>query len=253
MDRILREVTEIISTGLRTYLPHVDTKELEENGTIYYMNGRDGTIFDWFVNDRLCPLMCFYDDEDKMGAVRANLYKDGTLECYYFENHADEPCKEVVRHIRASEEEMTNLAARFYAGERKNHVYDAALAAYSLDEEVPENYMKDFLDSEEDFSDLRDLNSIYYKQCLVSKLITEEGEKIGLMTRLEPISENDSGWCFYSGTESDEFMDDIENMDVTDIATMISIDPGIQELVTEPIGSGFTRKESGDFEADVEE
>ena len=113
--------------------------------------------------------------------------------------------------------------------------------------------MKDFLDSEEDFSDLRDLNSIYYKQCLVSKLITEEGEKIGLMTRLEPISENDSGWCFYSGTESDEFMDDIENMDVTDIATMISIDPGIQELVTEPIGSGFTRKESGDFEADVEE
>ena len=51
------------------------TDFLEENGTVYYMNGKNGTEFDWHVNDRLSDFMVFYDDEDKLGAVKASVYR----------------------------------------------------------------------------------------------------------------------------------------------------------------------------------
>lgn len=33
------------------------------------MNGKNGTEFDWFVNEHLPSFMVFYDNEEKLGAV----------------------------------------------------------------------------------------------------------------------------------------------------------------------------------------
>ena len=60
MHRILTELEQKIQECLRTYLPEVKKSELEENGTVYYMNGKNGTEFDWHVNDRLSDFMVFY-------------------------------------------------------------------------------------------------------------------------------------------------------------------------------------------------
>ena len=57
MHRILTELEQKIQECLRTYLPEVKAAELEENGTVYYMNGKNGTEFDWHVNDRLSDFM----------------------------------------------------------------------------------------------------------------------------------------------------------------------------------------------------
>ena len=35
----------------------------ELDGKIYYMNGNDGTDFDWEANDRLCEFMVFHENE----------------------------------------------------------------------------------------------------------------------------------------------------------------------------------------------
>ena len=43
---------------------------------------------------------------------------------------------------------------------------------------------------------------------IVSNLITQGGLPVGFMYRDEPIDEEDSGWRFLSGTESEEYLDE---------------------------------------------
>lgn len=40
MNRILNEIKEIIKQNINEYLPEVKSSDLEENGTVYYMNGK---------------------------------------------------------------------------------------------------------------------------------------------------------------------------------------------------------------------
>ena len=39
----------MVNKSIREYLPDVPSNDLEENGNIYYMNGKNGTEFDWYV------------------------------------------------------------------------------------------------------------------------------------------------------------------------------------------------------------
>ena len=45
MNRILNEIKEIIKQNITEYLPDVKPNDLEEGGTVYYMNGKNGTEF----------------------------------------------------------------------------------------------------------------------------------------------------------------------------------------------------------------
>ena len=51
--------------------------ELEEDGKVYYMNGKNGTEYDWFVNEHLPSFMVFYNDRQNLCAVKATVYTDG--------------------------------------------------------------------------------------------------------------------------------------------------------------------------------
>lgn len=59
MYEILNEIRRMINKKLIMYLPHVKAENLEENGAIYYMNGRNGTEFDWYVNGKISDFLCF--------------------------------------------------------------------------------------------------------------------------------------------------------------------------------------------------
>ena len=63
MDRILENIKRIIAESIKEHLTDVSVNELEGNGSLYYMNGQNGTSFDWHVNDRLSSFMSFYDDK----------------------------------------------------------------------------------------------------------------------------------------------------------------------------------------------
>lgn len=77
MHHILIAIKEIIDSNLKLYLPHVASDHLENNGAVYYMNGKDGTEFDWYINEKFPPFMVFYNDKANLGAVKLLLYKDG--------------------------------------------------------------------------------------------------------------------------------------------------------------------------------
>ena len=79
MNPTLSAIQNVIKKNMAVYLPDVSPESLEDGGKIFYMNGKDGTEFDWFVNGRLCPFMVFYDDEDNLGAVKALVAKNGEI------------------------------------------------------------------------------------------------------------------------------------------------------------------------------
>ena len=69
MNTIISQIKAIINENINTYLPDQKREAFEENGAIYYMNGKNGTEFDWFVNERLSDFFVFYNDEESLGAV----------------------------------------------------------------------------------------------------------------------------------------------------------------------------------------
>lgn len=76
MHHILIAIKEIIDSNLKLYLPHVASDHLENNGAVYYMNGKDGTEFDWYINEKFPPFIVFYNDKENLGAVCQQLDSD---------------------------------------------------------------------------------------------------------------------------------------------------------------------------------
>jgi hypothetical protein len=85
--------------------------------------------------------------------------------------------------------------------------------------------------------------------CFATDRITVEGRKVGFMYCEEPDNDIDSGWRFLAGDESDEYMDNADNIGVYDVNTIANHDPDIIPLLDAPIGSAFERdQDSGEFD-----
>lgn len=82
----IREIRDFI---LGIVSENFERCDLLEDGAIYYMNGNDGTSFDYYVNGHTCEFMVFFK-ESEFGAVKATLEKDGTLHAYIYDK--DDPC-----------------------------------------------------------------------------------------------------------------------------------------------------------------
>jgi hypothetical protein len=95
--------------------------------------------------------------------------------------------------------------------------------------------------------------------CMASDRITVDGMPVGFMYRDVPEASGDSGWCFLAGDESQEYLDDTENLAIYDVNTIANYDPDIVPLLDAPEGSAFARDpESGrllpdEFPVDLDE
>jgi len=82
--------------------------------------------------------------------------------------------------------------------------------------------------------------------CMVSNRISVDGLKVGLMYRDEADRDEDSGWSFLAGDESDEYLDDPENAGVFDVNTIANHDPAIVPYLDEPPDTSLERVEGTD-------
>ena len=110
MNRILNEIKEIIKQNINEYLPEIKSSDLEENGTVYYMNGKNGTEFDWYVNEHLPSFMVFYNDEQNLGVAKLLIYANGEVILYIYGDKGNKVIKEVKTSIEVAENELFNLA-----------------------------------------------------------------------------------------------------------------------------------------------
>ena len=78
--------------------------------------------------------------------------------------------------------------------------------------------------------------------CFASDLITVKGYPVGFMYREEPDNDLDSGWHFFSGSESEEECSDYENFAIYDVNTIANYDPDIIPFLDSEPGSAFERQ-----------
>lgn len=82
--------------------------------------------------------------------------------------------------------------------------------------------------------------------CIATDMITVEGCKVGYMYRDKPFQEPDSGWRFFSGTETQEYVDDADNSMLYDVNTIANYDPAIIPYLHLPIGTELERIDGKD-------
>jgi hypothetical protein len=78
--------------------------------------------------------------------------------------------------------------------------------------------------------------------CVATDMITVEGRKVGYMYRDEPHNDQDSGWVFTAGQESQAYMDDADNHGIYDVNTIANYDPDIIPFLDAPAGTVFERQ-----------
>ena len=84
--------------------------------------------------------------------------------------------------------------------------------------------------------------------CFATDMITVEGKPVRYMYREHPDNEMDSGWRFFSGYESDEYLENSENVSIYDINTIANYDQSIIPFLDAEVGLAFEKTpESHDF------
>lgn len=80
-------------------------------------------------------------------------------------------------------------------------------------------------------------------RCIATKAVSEDGAAVGFMYREAPLFEEDSGWRFFSGDESDEYTDNAANFTVYSVSDITRHTPDISPLLAQPAGTAWERDE----------
>lgn len=78
--------------------------------------------------------------------------------------------------------------------------------------------------------------------CLATDRIMVDGQKIGYMYREAPDNDVDSGWRFFCGDESDEYIDNPQNVGVYEVNSVANYDPDIVPYLQTPAPCAFVKR-----------
>lgn len=100
---VKQQVLDYIKENIRNRFPEITDNMLIENGTVYYMNGNDGTNFDFDINDRTCEFMSFYKSSN-YGFFKVYVTRRGVIDGYaYLEEGHGEAIRLEPKHVGAEE------------------------------------------------------------------------------------------------------------------------------------------------------
>lgn len=250
MNKILFEIKKIMIDCMEKYNHDTSFADLEDNGAIFYMNGKNGTEFDWYVNEKISDFMMFYDDKDNMGAVKATLYDNGALLIYIYGEKGKKVIQEIKSYIDVAEDEVLALAVMLRNEADDKGIWDENIEKIDTDSEPDNVKIKEFLSNAHGYDDMRERKALIGQIAYVSKKIMDEGWKIGYMCRDEVVRENDSGWSFMVGNEDEEYMEDYHNIQLMSIHAVMQYDSAIWKYITSPVGTRLIRISSDEFEED---
>ncbi len=77
--------------------------------------------------------------------------------------------------------------------------------------------------------------------CFATRRITVDGAKIGYMYREEPVFLNDSGWRFFAGDETKDYLDNSQNIKIYDLNTVTKNYPEVIPFLDADIDSVVER------------
>jgi hypothetical protein len=82
--------------------------------------------------------------------------------------------------------------------------------------------------------------------CYASDMITVDGQKVGFMHRESREEEGDSGWRFYSGLETEEYVEDEHHFMMFEVNYIANLDPAIIPYLKLRTGAELERVEGSD-------
>ena len=82
---------------------------------------------------------------------------------------------------------------------------------------------------------------------IASNEVAKDRKPVGYLYREKPDKDGDSGWRVFSGDETQQYVDDPDNLALYNASTIIEIDPSIRTLLGTPWPVAFERKASGRF------
>jgi len=250
MNNILEQIKKVINNSIKEYLPDVKPEDLKENGTAYYMNGQNGTEWDYYVNEHLPYLMVFYNEKENLGAVKLSLYPDGYLTLYLCNEKRKNLLKTIDTKIEADENDLLKFATLLKVQMDDKENWDANIDKIDTSKEPSEEEINDFKNAKEDFERTKNRFRLFPKIAYVSRKILDEGYKVGYMIREEPLNDNDSGWQFMAGNEDDEYLNNNKNLALLSINEINNLDSDIFKYLDCPVGSEFIRISSTEFAED---
>jgi hypothetical protein len=156
---------------------------------------------------------------------------------------------------RLSEESEDERVAAFYCfvfgdnGHVQLSMYfddepDSELSMYFDDE--PDSELAEFLlagisDLPPDMDDVSVLSDL----CFVTQALMDESGELGVMYRDEAESSDVSGWEFFTGRESADYLEDADNVSMCEVAFVAERFPAIIPHLNAAIGSEFLRTADG--------
>ena len=212
MNQTLRELRTIADRERARFLPEVTAQNLEKSGALFYMNGQNGTEFDWYVNDRLSSFMVFYNDEANLGAVKLYLNRSATADVFLYGEQGKKFLKQVTVPVEVTEQELLELAVLLRREADDKRLWDADIEALNTDDVPTPRHCGGV---SKPTGSLHCHARPAYPAGQAghgSKKILDEGWKVGYMERVEPHDAEDSGWFFASGTEDQGYLDDCHNI-----------------------------------------
>ena len=250
MDLILEMVDKYMHKAFSSLHPDIEWTELEDNGAVYYMNGKNGTAFDWFVNAHFPFFYMFYNDQEQLGAAKGILYPDGNFTVYVFgdKGHADP--EELGFNVEASPLELLKLAAVLNENADDKKIWDSDIRKIDTDAMPDDDAVKKFIEYEEYYKPMIERKELWNKTAVISKKVRTEGWKIGYGARTEPTNDNDSGWYFGAGNEEDEYVNNVDNLELWLIGSLLMYEPALNELINSPYGTAVVRVDHDRFEID---
>lgn len=250
MDKIITEIKKIINENIKEYLPKVTSDDLEEGGMIYYMNANNGTEFDWYVNDRICNFMVFYNDEANLGAAKASVYTDGEILLYLFNEQGNNRIKDVDLHLDVTKDDMLRLAVKLKMNADEKKAWNESIERIDSDTEPSEEAVTEFIDNMKYYENSIETKKMFNKLAVVSKRILEDGYKVGYMRRVAPHEDEDSGWTFFAGNESPEYAENSGNFHLAYVNYIAQNDPSIIKYLTSPYVINLVKISEDTFEED---
>lgn len=250
MYEILNEIRRMINKNLIMYLPHVKAENLEENGAIYYMNGRNGTEFDWYVNGKISDFFVFYNDDNNLGAVKLTLYNNGNVLIYIYDEMGNKLIKEIQTNVEIPEYDIFKFAVLLKTVTDENKIWDANIDSIEVGVQLTPDRISEFKNNKQYYETIINRRKMLGMMSYVSKKVIDDGWKIGYMIREDALNDKDSGWCFMAGNEDDEYVDNYKNLKLLSIAEICQLDSDILKYIDSPVGTAFIRVSSNEFEID---
>lgn len=87
----------------------------------------------------------------------------------------------------------------------------------------------------------------YNLHAFITKDLVEQKKKVGFMYKEKSDNINDSGWRFFSGDESQNYVDNADNIIICSLNDVINnLDSSVEQYLNSEIGTAYERNKEDD-------